>query len=134
MRKGLCLVLCLVFALGAVGVVHAEEDIMLCYEYVSSINASLSISSGTAKAAGKVCSSDNLKTSITVRLQRKSSNGTWSTISTWTDSNNSGASEAGGTKTLTSGYSYRVYVTGKVYNSAGTVVETVDKYSATKSY
>ncbi len=71
MRKGICLVLCLVLALGAVGVVHAEEDIMLCYEYVSSINASLSISSGTAKAAGKVCSSNNLKTSITVRLQKK---------------------------------------------------------------
>lgn len=135
MKKGICLVICLVLALGAVGAVaHAEESIILRYSYVSSLSASLSISSGTAQAAGKVSPSNNLRTSITVRLQKENSRGRWSTIVVWTGSNESGASEAGGTKVLTSGYNYRVYVTGKVYDSAGEVIETVDKYSAIESY
>jgi len=132
--KGTCLVMCLVLMLSIVSVAHAEEGIMPCYSYTSSIAASLSISGGVAKAAGKITPEDSRHTSITVRLQRESSSGTWVTISTWTGSNAGGKSEAGGTKSLTSGYDYRVYVTGKVYNSAGTVIETIDKYSATKSY
>lgn len=132
--RGTCLMMCLVLMLSIVNVASVEEGIMPCYSYTSSIAASLSISDGVAKAAGKITPEDSQHTSITVRLQRKSSSGTWSTISTWTGSNAGGKSEAGGTKSLTSGYDYRVYVTGKVYNSTGTVIETIDKYSATKSY
>lgn len=134
MRKGICLVLGLVLALSAVGVVHAEGDIMLCYDYVSSLSASLTIDSGTANAVGMVYVSPKMKTSITVRLQRENSSGKWATIETWTGSNVSGASEAGGTRALISGYNYRVYVIGRVYDSAGTVIETAYKYSPTKSY
>lgn len=134
MKKGIRLVLCLILALSMATVANAESNIMPCYDYVSSISSTLSINSGTAKAVGKVATDQNLKTSIVVRLQRESSSGTWITISSWTGSNSDGASEAGGTKAITSGYDYRVYVTGKVYNSAGTVIETVNKYSTTKSY
>lgn len=132
--KGFSLVMCLVLILSIVGVAHAEDGIMPCYSYTSSIAASLSINDGVAKAAGKITPEDSRRTTITVRLQRESSSGTWVTISTWTGSNASGKSEAGGTKSLTSGYNYRVYVTGKVYNSSGTVLETVNKYSTTKAY
>lgn len=132
--KGFSLVMCLVLILSIVSVAHAEDGIMPCYSYTSSIAASLSISDGVAKAAGKITPEDSRRTTITVRLQRESSSGTWVTISTWTGSNASGKSEAGGTKSLTAGYNYRVYVTGKVYNSSGTVLETVNKYSTTKAY
>lgn len=135
MKKRICFVLCLLLALPIAVTAYAEnEDIMLCYTYVDSIRASLKISSGSAAASGSVIPSGSLETSVTVRLQRESSSGTWVTISTWTGSNEGGKSEAGGTKKLTSGYNYRVCVTGKVYDSAGTVLETVNKYSATKSY
>lgn len=134
MGKGICLVLSLMLMLSLVTVANAESDIMPCYAYVSSLSASLSINSGTAKAAGRIVADPSHEASITVRLQRQNSSGTWVTISSWTDSNSNGSSEAGGTKAITSGYDYRVYVTGKVYNSAGTVIETVNKYSTTKSY
>ena len=134
MRKVMCLGMCLLLIAAMTGVAYAEEGIMPCYAYVNSIKASLSVSSGTAKAVGNIIPSGDLKTSIIVRLQRESSTGSWTTISTWTSSNESGKSEAGGTKALTSGYNYRVYVTGKVYNSAGTVIETVEKYSTIKAY
>ena len=61
MLKRVCLVICLIFAMSTIGVVHAEENIILRYSYVSSISASLSINSGIAKAAGKVCPCNNLK-------------------------------------------------------------------------
>ena len=37
-----------------------------------------------------------------------------------------------GSVSISSGYLYRTYVTGKVYSSAGSVIETVNKYSGTK--
>lgn len=134
MKKSICLVLSLLLVFFAATAASAECTITPRYAYVSAISANLSITSGTARAVGKVANDQNLKTSIIVRLQREYSSGKWTTISTWTGSNESGASEAGGTKALTSGYNYRVYVTGKVYNSAGTVIETVEKYSTTKLY
>lgn len=54
MRKEICLVLGLLLALSAVGAAHAEDGIMPCYDYVSSVHASLNIDSGTASAVGKV--------------------------------------------------------------------------------
>ncbi len=134
MRKGICLVLGLVLALSAVAAAHAEGDIMLCYDYVSSVNASLNINSGTADVLGKVYTGKNLKTSITVRLQRENSSGKWVTIETWTGSDESGLCIAGGTRALISGYNYRVYVIGRVYDDEGTLIETAYKYSPTKSY
>lgn len=134
MKKSICLVLSLLLVLFTATAASAECTVMPRYAYVSEISSSLSISSGTARAVGVIATDQKLKTSIIVRLQREYSSGKWTTISTWTGSNESGNSEAGGTKALTSGYNYRVYVTGKVYNSAGTVVETVERYSTTKSY
>ena len=134
MKKGMCLVLCFLIMMPLMCIAHAEHNVMPCYDYVSSISATLSITSGIAKATGMVNVAQNQKTSIIVRLQRETRNGSWITIASWSASNNSGASEAGGTKSLNSGYNYRVYVTGKVYNDAGSVIETINKYSVTKSY
>lgn len=134
MKKSICLVLSLLLVLFTATTASAGCTITPRYAYVSAISANLSITSGTARAVGKVANDQKLKTSIIVRLQREYSSGKWTTISTWTGSNESGASEAGGTKALMSGYNYRVYVTGKVYDSAGTVIETVESYSTTKSY
>ena len=133
-RKKICRLIYLLLVLFIVNVAHADEGIVPYYAYTSSISASLSINGAVARAAGKITPENSLHTSITVRLQKESSSGAWSTISTWTGSNTSGKSEAGGTKVIASGYKYRVYVTGKVYNSAGSVIETVNKYSAVKSY
>lgn len=58
----------------------------------------------------------------------------WITIVSWHVSNDRGVSETGGAKQLAAGYNSRVYVTSKVYNESGSVIETVNKYSATKAY
>lgn len=134
MRKVICWGMCLMLIVTMAGIAYAEEGIMPCYTYVKNTRATLSISSGTATVLGNIQPSGNLKTSVIVRLQRESNSGSWTTISTWTDSNECGKSEAGGTKALTSGYNYRVYITGKVYNSSGIVLETVNTYSTTKTY
>ena len=134
MKKGICLMLSILVLLSSIGVAYAEGDIMLCYAYVDSIKASLSISAGTATAVGNVIPAGSMKSTITVRLQREDSSGKWTTISIWTGTNEKGKSEAGGKKSLTAGYNYRVYVTGKVYDDKGNVVETVNKYSTTKPY
>lgn len=109
-----------------------EPDAQPNYTYVSGVSANLSISGGTAKVTSRITPQGSRKTTLTARLQQKVG-GKWKTIATWTDSNDSGTSEAGGSKSVSSGYSYRAYVTGRVYDASGKVLETVDKASATRT-
>ena len=112
----------------------AEEELGR-FTYIDSAAASLSFTGNTARAAGKITPYDHRRTTVTVRLQ-KSSNGTsgWSTIGTWTGSNASGTSTAAGTKSVATGYYYRVQTTGKVYDSSGNVLETVVKTTSVKHH
>lgn len=134
MKKVLSLVLAMLVLVFAIGSAYAEGTIGARYTHTSSIVASLSINGGSAKASGKITPENSEATSILVRLQKETNPGEWTTIATWSGTKASGRSEAGGSKSVTSGYNYRVYVTGKVYDSSGNVIETVDKYSSTRSY
>lgn len=134
--RWMCLVLCLMTLSVILVPAFAEEStptIMPYYTHTSNLVVSLSIKNGQAKAAGQIVPHSNQRTSITVKLQKKGNGNVWSTISTWSGSNIKGASEAGGYKNIDKGCQYRVYVTGKVYNNTGAVVETVSKYSAVKN-
>ena len=133
MRKSACtLVLCIVLVLSWCATAFAS-DVMPCYDYTSMVTASLSISSGTATASGYIIPDGSMRSSVKVQLQRND-DGQWNTIATWRGSNSAGMSSAGGTKSLTSGYTYRTFVTGYVYNSDGVVVEVVSVKSHEKSY
>lgn len=129
-----CLILCFLMAFSIMCTAFAGPDIMPYYTYVGTIKVDFSVDGTIAECLGRIKPKSNEQTSIVVNLQRKSSGGTWSTIATWTDRCASGLSEAGGTKSVTKGYDYRVYATGKVYNSSGSVIETVNKYSSVISY
>ncbi len=137
-RKGLkkrigllvCITLVLMFVVNAM----AEVQDIFRYDYISSISASLSFSSGTASASGRIIPIGKRHTSIIVRLQKETSPGMWTTVAYWTGSNTSGGSEAGGTHTISSGYNYRVYTVGKVYDSSGSVIETGTAYSSVHYY
>ena len=100
------------------------------YSLTTTIAASLSISSGIARVAGSVgCQYASGYCSITVKLQKKASNGTWHTVKTWTNSGTL-ATSAGGNYSVSSG-SYRTCVTATVtYNGSS---EHPFVYSATKT-
>lgn len=114
----------------------AMTDIQPFYISTGNITATLSIdSNGNAACSGQVTAmSSSSKTSITVKLVKKSGS-TWSEVKKWTSSGSgiTGAS-AGGSVKVAKGYTYRVEVTGKVYNSSGTLLETTTKNSAEKAY
>lgn len=69
-----------------------------------------------------------------ITINQISHDGQWNMIKTWTGSSSAGYSSAGGTKTVASGYTYRTFVTGYVYNSDGVVIEVVSLKSAERSY
>lgn len=101
------------------------------YSLTSSITASLGISGGVASCSGEVSAINyGSSCSITARLQKKQTNGTWKTIKTWSSSGTNHA-YAGGTYTVSSG-SYRVKATATItYNGES---ETVTKYTGIKTY
>lgn len=106
------------------------------YVYTDKLTATLTIDSdGDATCRGIITPKNpSYSCSITVQLKRKSGS-TWTTIATWSDSGQGydGAS-AGGTKRVSSGYSYMVSVSTVVKNSSGIVIESPSKNSSIKTF
>ena len=111
---------------------HAEDDIQLCYTLTSDISAALSISGGTATCSGTISMRSGSSASMTMKLHQKVDN-KWTTIATWTTSGKAPTVSLSKTKSVSKGYSYRVYVSGTVKNDAEPA-ETPSKTSPIKSY
>lgn len=124
-----------VIALTLVGIIlcsafASAESQVFRYSYISSISATLRVTGSTAKASGRIIPTTRYASDISVMLQQQQNDGSWLTVASWTGSNSSGFSEAGGTTTIATGYSYRTYVIGHVYDSDNNVIDTatVTKY------
>lgn len=135
MKKLICLVLCMAMSLAMVNVAMAETTVIVQpkYSHTLLITVSFNLTAGIARAAGEIQPRDDYETRVTVRLQQKVGN-SWITLETWTGHKDPGTSEAGGTRSVDLGYSYRVYVIGRVFDDNGYVLETVSKYSDVKTY
>ncbi len=101
---------------------------------IMSISAGLSIdSNGKATCSGLVTPSDDAYTAdITVSLQEYD-NG-WTTIKSWTASGEGYDGAYASAKYYVSNGKYRVKSTAKIYDSAGTLLETQSINSAEKTY
>lgn len=113
----------------------ADDGVTPCYEDTASVTATFSITGGVANCGGSVKpGSSTSSATVSVRLQRKEG-GSWITIATWTGNSSSGyKASASGSKAVTSGYNYRVYVTGVVRNANGVIIERPNKTSQEISY
>ncbi|MCR5702993.1 MAG: hypothetical protein K6G85_00105 [Eubacterium sp.] len=111
----------------------AENEISLRYTHISSISAGLSIdSSNVANCLGTVTIRDNYKSRMYVSLYKSSSSGSYSRIKMWAqDFTGTGMKIMNKYYTVTRGYKYKVKVEVRIYNSAGNVIETAEKYSVT---
>ena len=69
---------------------------------------------------------------MTMKLQQKVDN-KWTTIATWTTSGKAPSVSLSKSKSVSKGYSYRVYVSGTVKNGSDPA-ETPSKTSSIKSY
>lgn len=107
------------------------------YALIRSFYATLDVdssSNGKATCSAGADVTNSFKISIVAELQRKSG-GKWQTLESWS---NSGIYSVyvsnGGEYYVTSGYSYRVNATAYVYDSAGKLVESVEKQSKEIAY
>ena len=127
-----CLVAVLALSSSALAAMK-EPDASPAYTYASEVYAKLSVKSGVATAEGRVEPwNSSYKTSVNVELQKKDGS-SWVKVASWSGTNSAGAASASGTKSVAKGYSYRVYITAKVYVS-GVLKETIHKASSTVSY
>lgn len=110
-----------------------SDEISPRYAYTDYIDASLEFSNGRAISIGSIFAYGMRATSVEVRLQQYFEND-WRTIGLWTGSSSGGTSEAGGSEEIDTGFEYRTYTRGKVYDSNGNVLETVNFYSDVKYY
>ena len=100
------------------------EAVEARFSHISNIYSSLEIteSTGKAKCQGTIIAKENLPVNLICKLQRLK-NGVWETIKFWNEFG-TGAKNIEKVYYVMSGYTYRVYVTGYVYDSDGTCVES----------
>ena len=113
-----------------------DDEVQLRYTNLSSISAGLSISNaGTAVCTGTVTMKKNLDSRLYVHLYKSSSSGAYTRIKTWAQSfSGTGLKSLTKTASVSSGYTYKIKVEVRIYNSAGTVVETAEKWSSNVVY
>lgn len=128
MKKSIsiALVLCVLLSLSIPAVsANGIISIVPYYTYISSMRAELVISAlGIATCEGKI-SSYNASAStgkVVVTLQKK--DGTWQDVKSWTTTGSALNTVGSDLYVVSRGYYYRVHVTGTIYNSSGTALET----------
>ena len=110
-----------------------EETISLRYTNISTLSAGLTInSSNVANCMGSVTITKKLKSRMYVSLYKSASSGSYSRIKMWAqDFSGMGNKTMSKNYTVARGYNYKIKVEVRIYNSAGTVIETAEKYSVT---
>ena len=101
----------------------AENTIQPQWDILNSVTADLEINwLGIATCAGRATAGEFVTVKVVVKLQQLTDTG-WTTLKSWTVTDTQSAF-ASGTYAVHRGYTYRVSVTGYIYNSNGTLVET----------
>lgn len=130
-KKFICIVVAVIMLMAMPQAVFAKavdggNTVSPMWTYITDIVATLN-RSGDIEASASVNGSN--KFSITATLQEKNGS-SWSEVDSWSETTTI-YGDIIESYPLESGVSYRVKVTVKVYNSAGKVIETATKYSAT---
>lgn len=134
MKKSiLCVMAILLICSFAVSVFATQNDqtpIMPRYTYISTtiVNLSIDKTTNVTTSYAHCHTYDDYEIQVTCQLQRYN-NSKWNTIKTWTKSG-IGYVDFEKNWAVPSGYTYRAYVTFKVYDSNGNVVESVSRYDS----
>lgn len=106
------------------------------YTHIDLLSAGLSINSSGKASCGGIVHATYPDTDITLKVElQQYKNNTWSTIKSWSDSGSGkNTLDVNGEYYVTSGYTYRVVSTAKVYNSNGILLEEQSKTTSEKKY
>lgn len=108
-------------------------DASPAYLYTSECSSTLTISGKTATCTSYASGyrNETTKIVITQTLQKKTSTGSWSKVSSWSETDTGYKGSATNTKSGLSKGTYRLKTVFKVY--AGSKYETITKYSSNKT-
>lgn len=112
--------------------INPDEGIMPIFTSINDISASINISNGIATVSGSTSALRSGKVETIVKLQQFCDN-QWKTLATWS-SKEEYFSMVEKSKAVKKGYSYRVQVTGKAYDSNGKVIEQATVNSQSQYY
>lgn len=97
------------------------------WSYLSSITASIDIDDGIATISASCDAVDSNVTKTKIKCELQKYDDSWSTIKTWTVSDNEVIVSMEKTYAVASGYDYRLKVTGYAYNGS-TLLESATEY------
>lgn len=101
---------------------HEEPSPASRYTYLSYITATITAISGKANCYARASAYSSYHLYMTVSLQKQQTNGSWTTVKSWSTSG-VGSCSLDKLWSVVSGY-YRVIATVSVYNSGGSLVES----------
>lgn len=127
MKRVLSVMFILLLVVSMIAPVHASDiqRITPRFTYVDSVWVCINIDPtwGIATCEGEVAAKDGYLVKTVVHLQAYK-NRSWETIKTWTAEDHY-SSYVCGSYAVMSGYTYRAFVIGYIYNSDGAVIEVV---------
>ena len=129
------MMLLLTFLLSSFAEEGPEYTIEDRFTEIASISASCNVLSGQASAQSALVPHLRRRTYLCVSLERSATGyDGWATIQPWTGSNNHGSCGAGGTFSVSSGYYYRTYAEGYVYDDDDNLLEHANCVSLVRYY
>lgn len=125
MKKLFALILVCAALLAAampIGAAKAESPVQPRYTYIDNLRADLEISGlGVASCCGTFSVKEYIPVKIVIRLQQLDGSN-WMTVKKW-EISGTGSVTATKSYAVYSGFSYRVHVTGYVYDADGNILE-----------
>lgn len=104
------------------------------YTGLSAFTTTLILDSGTAQChSSSTLYNASYSQTLTMRLQRSVNQSVWTTLQSWTGSNQYNISLSG-SRSITHGYYYRLYCTANVYTSSGSWYGSNTKISDSQYY
>lgn len=130
MRKFTCALLILVLLCSCIMPASAavKEEAGLLWNKIYNIYASISVNEtiGIVTCTGTVTAKNTYPVKVYAQLQILE-NGSWRTLKSWTNTGTLSASVSN-SYAVYSGYTYRVYVIGYVYDDSGNIVDSGSEY------
>ena len=135
-KKIVVILLTIMFLILTTNALAANDMISARYSAIEDFYVNLSVQSDKMVCKASLRPSSSSSTAgLTATLKRSINGQTWTNVASWSASgSNTSRASINKTVSVSRGYQYKLFVTGKIYSASGALLETAYKNSSIVAY